>query len=43
MNRGAIWTNSLYLYPDKVVIKTYNHEDNAWLPQLDRTVLTPKL
>lgn len=43
MKKGTIWTNSLYLYPDRVVIRTYNHEENIWLPQLDRTVLTPKL
>jgi 3',5'-cyclic-AMP phosphodiesterase len=42
MNRGTIWTNSLYLYPDRVMIKTYNHEENTWLPRLDRTVLTPE-
>ena len=42
MNRGTIWTNSLYLYPDKVMIKTYNHEENTWMPQFDRTILTPK-
>ena len=23
MNRGDIWTNSLFLYPDKVVVKTW--------------------
>ncbi len=36
---GIIWTNSLYLYPDKVVIRTYNHKLNEW--QLERTILTP--
>jgi predicted phosphodiesterase len=41
MNRGTIWTNSLFLYPDKVVVKTYNHEENSWLPQLERTFLLP--
>ncbi len=41
MNRGTIWTNSLYLYPDKVVVKTYNHQENTWLPQLERTFLPP--
>jgi 3',5'-cyclic-AMP phosphodiesterase len=42
MNRGTIWTNSLFLYPDKVVVKTYNHEKNTWLPQFERTIPTPK-
>ena len=43
MNHGTIWTNSLYLYPDRIVIKTYSHQKNVWLTKLDRTVLTPKL
>ena len=42
MNRGTIWTNSLYLYPDKVVVKTYNHFESVWLPQLERTIVPPK-
>ncbi len=43
MNRGTIWTNSVFLYPDKVVIKTYNHQENKWLPELERTVEPPDL
>lgn len=43
MNRDIIWTNSLYLYPDKVVVKTYNHQENGWLPALERTIKTPGL
>jgi Icc protein len=43
MNRAAIWTNSLYLYPDRVVIKTYNHKEGVWVPQLQRDVLLPLL
>ncbi len=42
MNRGTIWTNSLFLYPNKVVVKTYNHQENVWLPELERTIETPK-
>ncbi len=41
MNRGTIWTNSLFLYPDKAVIKTFNHQENIWLPQLERTLIPP--
>ena len=41
MNRGTIWTNSLFLYQDKVVVKTYNHQENRWLPELERTINTP--
>jgi Icc protein len=43
MNRDTIWTNSLYLYPDKVVVRTYNHKKSAWLPELQRTVQLPAL
>lgn len=43
MNRETIWTNSLYLYPHKVMIRTYSHEENTWLPRFDRTVLAPEL
>lgn len=43
MNRGVIWTNSVFLYPDKVLIRTYNHQDQAWLPQLERTISPPAL
>ncbi len=41
MNRGTIWTNSLFLYQDKVVVKTYNHQENVWLPELERTIIPP--
>ena len=34
----VIWTNSLYLYPDKVVIKTFRHSDKTWLDNLERTL-----
>ncbi len=43
MNRGDIWTNSLYLYPDKVVVKTWDHQINEWLPNLERTIVVPKI
>ncbi|MFA5905569.1 MAG: metallophosphoesterase [Desulfobacula sp.] len=43
MNRGDIWTNSLFLYPDKVVVKTWDHQINGWLPHLERTIALPKL
>ncbi len=39
MNRETIWTNSLFLHPDKVVVKTYNHKRGAWLPELERTIV----
>ena len=43
MNRETIWTNSLFLFPDKVVIKTYNHRLGAWLPELEKTLVPPRL
>lgn len=41
MKREIIWTNSLFLYPDKVVVRTFNHQERAWHPELERTV-TPR-
>jgi Icc protein len=43
MNRETIWTNSIFLYPDKIVVKTYDHKRGAWLPDFDHTVLPPPL
>ncbi len=43
MNRETIWTNSLFLFPDKVVIKTYNHRLGAWSPKLEKTLVPPRL
>jgi 3',5'-cyclic-AMP phosphodiesterase len=42
MDRQTIWTNSLYLYPDKVVVRTYNHKQQVWVDELERTILVPK-
>lgn len=33
-----VWTNSLYLYKDKIVVKTYDHKEHKWLDNLTRTV-----
>lgn len=43
MKRERIWTNSLLLYPDKVVVRTYDHQERAWMPKLERTISPPKL
>jgi 3',5'-cyclic-AMP phosphodiesterase len=37
-----IWTNSLFLYPDKVVVKTFDHEKAEWMEALTREVRPPK-
>ena len=36
-----IWTNSFYLYSDKIVIRTYSHENHQWLTRFDRTISLP--
>ena len=33
-----VWTNSLYLYPDKIIIKTYDHKKHKFMPQFTRTI-----
>jgi len=32
----TIWSTSLYLHPDKIAVRVYDHTAGAWLPQLDR-------
>ncbi|MBQ2086858.1 MAG: metallophosphoesterase [Selenomonas sp.] len=32
-----IYTNSLYIYKDKLVIRTYDHNNGIWLQELERT------
>lgn len=39
MDQG--FTNSLYLYPDKVLVRTYDHAKGIWLEKLERTVTPP--
>ena len=39
MDREVIWSNSLYLYADKIVVRTYNHAAQQWEEALDRTIL----
>jgi 3',5'-cyclic-AMP phosphodiesterase len=38
MDRTTIWTNSLFLYPDKIVIRTFNHSTKTWMKELERTI-----
>lgn len=38
MDRTTIWTNSLYLYPDKVVIETFNHKEGQFMEQMHRVI-----
>jgi 3',5'-cyclic-AMP phosphodiesterase len=43
MDRKQIWTNSLFLYNNKVIIKTYDHANKKWLPEMERTVTPPEI
>lgn len=38
MDREVIWTNSLYLYDDKIVVRTFNHHTKQWEEALERTI-----
>jgi Icc protein len=38
---AEICTNSFYLYPDKIMIRTWNHNTHQWMPQFDRTIPLP--
>ncbi len=42
LQRQWSWTNVLYLYPTKVVVRTYDHMLKSWLPDLERTILPPR-
>jgi Icc protein len=39
----SIWTNSLFLYPEQVLIKTYDHKKDNWLENLGREIKLPKI
>lgn len=41
MKGDTIWTNSLYLYPNRVQVRTFNHRENRWQAEFDRTILVP--
>ncbi len=34
----SLWTNSLFLYPKKVTVKTYDHQKSQWLENLKREI-----
>ena len=38
----TIYSNSIYLYADRILIRTYNHTAGIWLPQFDRVVTLPE-
>ncbi|HOG16528.1 MAG TPA: hypothetical protein PLB96_04210 [Syntrophales bacterium] len=41
MNRPVIWTNSLYLYRDSIVFRTFDHREKTWLKEMDRWISLP--
>jgi Icc protein len=41
LERKRPWTNVIYLYPEKVLVRTYEHWQKSWLPDLERTIRPP--
>ncbi len=41
MNRSTMWTTSLYLFPDRVEVKTWNHRWGFWENHKSLTVSPP--
>jgi 3',5'-cyclic-AMP phosphodiesterase len=41
MDRERIWTRSLFLYQDKVIVKTFNHVSKTWEDDKERVILRP--
>lgn len=39
IDHNSAWINSLYLYPGKVVIRTYDAINGVWLEHLDREIV----
>jgi len=38
LERKGPWTNVLRLYPERVVVRTYDHWRKSWRPDLERTI-----
>lgn len=38
LNRRRIWTRSLFLYPDRIVIKIWDHSIDSFVQELEQTV-----
>jgi 3',5'-cyclic-AMP phosphodiesterase len=43
MDQETIWTNSLFIYKDRVEVKTYNHKTEKYDTKFDRKILLPAL
>jgi 3',5'-cyclic-AMP phosphodiesterase len=42
LGRKKPWTNVLYLYPERVVVRTYDHGLKSWRADLERTIPAPR-
>ena len=40
-DRDVVWTNSLFLHPDRVVVKTFDHAKGVWLKKFERVIDNP--
>ncbi len=38
--REVVWTNSLFLHPDRVVVKTFDHAKGVWLAKYEREIVS---
>lgn len=38
LNRRTIWTNSIFLYRDRIVVKTWDHAAGGWLEGSERII-----
>ena len=38
-----LWTNSLFLYQDRVIVRTYDHTRDCWMTDLDRVVFPGRI
>ncbi|MDD6397225.1 MAG: metallophosphoesterase [Anaerovibrio sp.] len=38
----ALWTKSLYLFKDRIEVRTYDHTNHTFLPELDMAILINK-
>jgi 3',5'-cyclic-AMP phosphodiesterase len=43
MDDMTVWSNNLYIYKDRVEVRTYNHKTEKFDPKYDRTVKYPVL
>jgi 3',5'-cyclic AMP phosphodiesterase CpdA len=42
LKRKTIWTNSIFLYPGRIVVKTWDHTAGTWLEGSERVIAVPR-